>query len=375
MGQGSQLLDAVEAIHAAGVDAARWPEALDAVARLTGCAAASLEDYDFERRRLRNWRGVGNEPEMVDAYRAYHSSDNPWAPARPAGRAGGKFAAAHVLDLSGLDREPFYAGYITYTDPRYFLAGLVDGGRGPQTVFTLTRHPGCGEVEPAHVRLFGRILPHVRLALQVARRTEAAQGQARQMAAMLDWVAEGAALLGRDGAVLHANAALAEIARAGDGLALGRAGLVLASPPARERLARAIARAAGLAEGAGPPPEPFAAARPSGAPAYVLTLRPLFPREAAGGPDEAVAVVFVRDPARVPAGAALAAALGLTPAEARLAEALRAGAAPSDYARRAGVSINTVYTHLRRLKDKTGARRLPELIRRLDEAAPAAVRG
>lgn len=374
MGQGSQLLDAVEAIHAAGVDPARWSEALDAVTRLSGCAAASLEDYDFARRLLRNWRGVGNEPEMVEAYQAYHSSDNPWAPARPASRAGGKFARAHVLDLSGLDREPFYAGYITYTDPRYFLAGLIDGGRGPQTVFTLTRHPGCGEVEATHVRLFRRLLPHVRLALRVARRTEAAQGRARQMAAMLDWVAEGAALLGADGSVLYANAALAEIARAGDGLALGRAGLALASRAARERLARALARAAAVAGGAGPPPEPFAAPRPSGAPAYVLTLRPLFPGETAGGPDDAAAVVFVRDPARGGAGEALAAAWGLTPAEARLAQALCDGAAPSDYARRAGVSINTVYTHLRRLKDKTGARRLPELIRRLDDAAPAAVR-
>jgi DNA-binding CsgD family transcriptional regulator len=31
------------------------------------------------------------------------------------------------------------------------------------------------------------------------------------------------------------------------------------------------------------------------------------------------------------------------------------------------VSINTVYTHLRRIKDKTGANRLPNLIRRLND--------
>src|SRR5690606_390311 len=118
-------------------------------------------------------------------------------------------------DLAGLDREPFYAGYITYTDPRYFLAGLLDRGEGPQTVFTLTRHPGYGEVERQHAHLFGRVLPHVRLALQVALRMEAAEGRARQLAATLDWLGEGAALLGRDGSVLYANAALAVIALAG----------------------------------------------------------------------------------------------------------------------------------------------------------------
>lgn len=380
MDRGSQLLDAVEAIHAAGLDATRWGDALQAVTRLTDCAAASLETYDFERRRLRMWTGVGSEPEMVEAYRSFHSSENPYAPSRPAARACGKFAAAHVLDLAGLEREPFYAGYITYTDPRYFLAGLVDAGRGPQTVFTLTRHPGYGEVERRHARLFSRVLPHVRLALQVALRMEDAAGRARQLASALDWLGEGAALLGRDGAVLSANAALAEIARAGDGLALGRGGVVLSSAPARARLAQALARALALSAGAeGPPPAPFAAPRPSGAPAYVLTLRPLFPEESVDGPDGAAAVAFVHDPARSArageAPAALAAAWGLTPAEAQLADALRRGAPPSDYARRRGVSINTVYTHLRRLKEKTGARRLPELIRRLNESAPAGVRG
>ena len=379
MDRGSRLLDAVEAIHSAGLDGARWGEALEAVTRLTDCAAASLESYDFERRRLRMWQGVGSEPEMVEAYRSFHSSDNPYAPTRPSARACGKFAQAHVLDMAGLDREPFYAGYITYTEPRYFLAGLVDGGRGPQTVFTLTRHPGYGEVERQHARLFGRVLPHVRLALQVAVRMEETGGRARQLASALDWLQEGAALLGRDGSVLYANAALAEIGRAGDGMALGRSGLILQSAPARDLLAHALARAAALSlAGDTPPPEPFAAPRPSGAPAYVLTLRPLFPEEALDGPDGAVAVVFVHDPtrgARAQANAAaLAAAWGLTAAEAELAAALRRGDPPSEYARRRGVSVNTVYTHLRRLKEKTGAHRLPELIRRLNESAPAEVR-
>lgn len=173
--------------------------------------------------------------------------------------------------------------------------------------------------------------------------------------------------------MLHANAALVGIARAGDGLSLGRAGLRLASPEARDRLARALSAAVAVGEGEGPPPEPFAAPRPSGAPAYVLTLRPLFPDESEGEPEAAAAVVFVRDPAAGPA-AVLAPAWGLTPAEARLAEALRAGTAPSAYARRTGLSINTVYTHLRRLKEKVGARRLPELIHRLEEAAAPALR-
>jgi hypothetical protein len=37
-------LATVEAVHAAGVDEARWPDALARVARLFGARAASLED-------------------------------------------------------------------------------------------------------------------------------------------------------------------------------------------------------------------------------------------------------------------------------------------------------------------------------------------
>ncbi len=39
----------------------------------------------------------------------------------------------------------------------------------------------------------------------------------------------------------------------------------------------------------------------------------------------------------------------------------------SDYARTGGLSLNTVYTHLRRLREKTGCSRMPELIRRLND--------
>ena len=83
----------------------------------------------------------------------------------------------------------------------------------------------------------------------------------------------------------------------------------------------------------------------------------------------AVAIVFVHDPASRHAAAIsiLRAAFGLTEAEAHLAQALQAGTTPGAYARAHAVSVNTVYTHLRSMKDKTGCRRLPELISTLND--------
>jgi len=34
---------------------------------------------------------------------------------------------------------------------------------------------------------------------------------------------------------------------------------------------------------------------------------------------------------------------------------------------RHALSLNTIYAHLRRIKDKTGCRKVPELIRRLND--------
>ena len=56
---------------------------------------------------------------------------------------------------------------------------------------------------------------------------------------------------------------------------------------------------------------------------------------------------------------------GLTRAESRLAEALLAGQSLEDYGDRAGLTRNTLKTHLRSLFSKTDTARQSELVRRL----------
>jgi DNA-binding CsgD family transcriptional regulator len=87
----------------------------------------------------------------------------------------------------------------------------------------------------------------------------------------------------------------------------------------------------------------------------------------------AVAVVFIRDPLRQGDGHTADIArqtFGLTEAEANLATALQAGISLGEYARTRRLSLNTVYTHLRRIKEKTGARRIADLALKLAELTP-----
>jgi DNA-binding CsgD family transcriptional regulator len=77
-----------------------------------------------------------------------------------------------------------------------------------------------------------------------------------------------------------------------------------------------------------------------------------------------VAALFVHDPLKRGRHAAqiFREACGLTEAEANLALALQQGTGVADYARTRGLSLNTAYTHLRRVKEKTGCHHMAELI-------------
>ncbi|MGD0763506.1 MAG: helix-turn-helix transcriptional regulator [Roseiarcus sp.] len=55
--------------------------------------------------------------------------------------------------------------------------------------------------------------------------------------------------------------------------------------------------------------------------------------------------------------------------------ALRAGLSADDAARRRGLSPNTVHTHVRRVKAKTGCARFSVLIRKLEDIRAGALVG
>lgn len=375
MGRSDDLFSAIEAVHAAGLDPSRWPVALERISRATGSCAATLEAYDLAHRRHCFWHGVGIDPALTQDYLERFRG-------RPRGgyaERGRVFPPGHVVGGSGGVREPFYAGYLDHAerlgeiDLRHFAAGVLAASPGGvETVFTLRRDPRLNDAEGDYLRMFSLLLDHVRMALDVSGRLREAAVRSRSLARMLDLLGVGAALLDARGWVLHANAALETLVRRQDGLGLIRGRIWFSDPEARRRFGASVT---GTAVSAGRRPsaasEAFRASRPSGAPSYGVAVRPLFPAEDADAPFEAVAVMFVHDPvAARETSACVQAVPDLTPAEASLASALVRGVSPMEYARQRGLSINTVYTHLRRLKDKAGARRLPDLIHVLNAGIP-----
>jgi DNA-binding CsgD family transcriptional regulator len=110
--------------------------------------------------------------------------------------------------------------------------------------------------------------------------------------------------------------------------------------------------------------------REQGLPAYTVSVRPLVRGQAqASRHPEAVAMLLIHDPLdrKLAASRMLQELFGLTNAEAHLVHALGTGMTAGAYARGRRVSITTVYTHLRRTREKTGWKSVTELTRRFNE--------
>ena len=215
-----------------------------------------------------------------------------------------------------------------------------------------------------------RLLPHVNQAYSVTQRLASAAAARESLESALDRLTDGVALIQADGTILYLNEALRAIARRADGLRLRDGCIEFAVANAAADLGQAIGAVRRLQGGdvGGVTARDFVVPRPGGLPAYLVSVRPILERARVSHAD-AIAVVFVRDPLmrNVAAVQMLRDIFGLTDAEAALAQALQAGMSPGDYAESRAVSLNTVYTHLRRIKEKTRCNRMAELIRKIND--------
>jgi len=370
MAETDHLLATIEAIHAAGLDARLWTQALASAARLCGGVAATLEVLDKSTQRHREFHAFGVPAPHELAYVDHYLAVNPRMPHGLRERPGEvSWDYKYFGDEAGLARDPFYAEFLPRIGFRYFVSSTLRHSQQEFAAIAVQRSPAQGHVGGREIALMRRLAPHFRQALDVATRLKSAAATNRSLEGALNWLVDGVALVARDGAVLYANEALQDMVRGEDGLAIKKGAFAFGSPEASARFTKALGAIARPRDGGKSAPHDFPVARSSAAPPYLVSLRPL--AQAAGDRKtrgHAVAIVFVRDMPRQDATGVrlLIEMFGLTPAEAGLARAIQAGVPLDKYASGRAVSLNTVYTHLRRIKEKTDSKRMSELIRKLN---------
>lgn len=380
MQESDKLLQSIEAIHTAGLDESLWPSALKSITDLIGGVGTTLESVDKWSAltpvlRVKDFWSHGIPAGSEREYADHYISISPRVVLGFTQRAGEIGYDYMLVDDAAIDRDPFYSEFMGPAGMRYFVSGTLVQNRQEYSCFAVQRSRHQGHVGKREIRLMEILTPHVQQALDVTRRLRGAARISHNLGHALDWLADGAALMRADGTLLYVNESLQAIARTGDGIRIGKENkLEFASADSTVRFNEALASACMFLEGEVRQTafSDFVVPRPSGVSPYVVSIRPLFASGKASareGTRDAGAIVFVRDPTQRyrTTVAMLREIFGFTEAEAALARALQTGTPLAQYARAHRLSLNTIYTHLRRIKEKTGCRRLPELTRKLND--------
>ncbi|MBP0493552.1 helix-turn-helix domain-containing protein [Pararoseomonas indoligenes] len=360
------LRKVIDAIYAAAASPEGWSDALTVLADHVGGTGAMLVFNAPAEKRAAMVTGR-LRPDLTQLYMRDPSyADNPWTTrltAVPMGRPG---IASRYVDPALLRRTPTYADLllpqkiedlVVLTHPA-MSRGRASGGFG----ITLCQR-GAERADDAARRL-GRLAPHLYRCLEISlRMAPYADGRA-QLDAVLQAMPGAALLLDGAGRLLLANPPAEAVLRAADGLTAGADGglRLVASLPAETRLlsrrvAEALACSADAEEALS---GPFLLSRPSGRPPLLLTVLPLppsaFPIWHMGSSPRALVLVTDPNALRMVEAAGLCAVLGLTPAEARVATLIAAGASVPQAASALCVSPTTVKTQLSSCFEKTGLR-------------------
>jgi DNA-binding CsgD family transcriptional regulator len=369
--KGDDLLTTIEAVHAAGLEAELWPQALGAVTRLTGSACATLEVLGKPHLQHCEFHGFNVSPVNELTYIREFAALSPRNPFAARRRSGELIWDYQILDERGIDRDPFYNEFLARVDLRYFVGAIVGSSEREFATLAVHRTRKQGHIDERERGLMQRLLPHLRQAYDVATRLKAADRATRSLADALDWLIDGAMMVRADGKVLYVNEAMRDIERRNDGIRIGGGFVEFTAAAVQTRFSAALGTIArmGAADADLTAATDFPMPRPAGGPPYLISLRPLSRSARAGNQAAAEIIVFIHDPLRRQRAALniLREVFGFTEAEASLAQAIQAGMTVADYARERALSLNTAYTHLRRIREKTGCNRMPDLIRKLND--------
>lgn len=224
--------------------------------------------------------------------------------------------------------------------------------------------------DPDDLELLSHLVPDLHIALRVQEHLGALRARAERAERALDSIPVALLVLDVHGAIVHVNQPATSLLERSDGLrevegrlCCGRAEETTRLHAAVERLAQQMLR------GEIPPCTTLAVSRSERAHPLGVLIAPLLTARATGPgqegtPGVAHVLVTVRDPDETPhlPVDVLRQQFDLTPAQARLASALASGDSLEDYARHAGVTVNTARTTLKSVFARTGCRRQAELV-------------
>jgi DNA-binding CsgD family transcriptional regulator len=348
-------------IHAAPLDAERWPKVVDSVCRVTGAEQGVI----FSVPRIRGatfWSiSTGVSSEAKAQYSVEFALEDVWlleVESRGATAPGTLFVGEELIDRRSYLRTRFFNEFLL----RHDMDRIMNLALLPSMAATLSLYRGCGK-EAFGTRereTLGRLTPHLILAVNTFWKARELSMHNAVLGQTLDAVTTPLFVVDRTGRLLYANMAAEAALRAGDCLRV-IGGSLVPSPAVRERIACAdalrgllVGRAATVALTVGPTGRPV-----------ILSTAPI------SGSVDAFAqwgsaaglLWLVPVPSTVSSVRRVAMLFALTAAEERLLARLADGSNLTHIAETLRISIHTARSQLKAIQRKTGWRTQGELVR------------
>jgi DNA-binding CsgD family transcriptional regulator len=366
----SEILELTGRLHEGAVDDEVWKAALDSACRMIGTAGLLLGVV--EKGRLGSLLGHRLPDEAIALlYESLGTADsNPWVGAaatqalrRPVtvDDLGGQAAIERTRLWRDLNR-PFGIGECA--------GAVLERQPGTADIVTVGRAVGMGGFEPAQIRAFAGLIPHLARVWRVKRTLAEWKAMAGTLTFILDRLERAVVVAGPEGEVRFANRAADRLLSRGDALDATRGRLRAARPHHTAALASLIERASMTGAGAAATAVDAVSIPCAGEGAAVAVVaEPLASAhsDCLGHSAKPGAVLFIGDSqaSTRPPAERLRIVYNLTPAEARLTALVVDGCGIASAARSLGVSPNTVKYHLKAIFGKVGASSRSQLVRRV----------
>ena len=302
-----------------------------------------------------------------DLEREYFDVYHPWDERLPRLRKLPDSRLVHVTDLyteRELKTSRTYNEGLRLGGAQNSLNVRLDGPDGLRIVWALADPAAAGGWQSAQIEAIKRLIPHIRQFVRVRQALVGAEALGASLGGLLDTTRVGVIHLDRRGRIVEANDQARGMLRRGDGL-FDEDGFLHARLPAdHDRLQTLLAGALPPFGGEAPSGGSMAVRRSPGLPSLMLHLSPVGDRRPDFRARRVAVLALVVDPVSRPIidPELVAAALGLTPVESRVAALLGQGRTVRDIAAATGRAERTIRWHLGRIFKKRGLSRQADLV-------------
>ncbi len=357
--------DTVDTVHAAAIDAARWPDAMEGIRGFFAGAAVVIFSSDAGTWDVLDIMSVGTADNALDEYRAHYWREDPKLTFTRRNPGLPLYHDFQCMTEAEMDRNGFYRWQDRVGGLRYCFGASAPIDRDAAGQFAVHWSRSHGPPQRDEADMFVRCAAHVQAAMAANRRLAHLPWRDEAAWSALDVLPQGLLVLDAERRVLAANRMAETILAAGDGLIVDD-GVLCAARAAEDReLQHHLGRAVGTSSTVTLAGGVVALPRPSGARPYGLLITPFVgPRPRFASRQPAV-IVTVTDPEREvePSADMLRRLFGLTPTEAALAALLASGRSVDEVADELAMAKATARVHLRSIFKKMRVNRQSELVK------------